>query len=386
VDKLFIAEMIDESNIEKITNNLVNKIDEGNLINGLLINIGDFNGFDKYKISKAIDTLIIQYKIYDEYILKDIAIHIISGRYNQTLSEKENSIYIPKIGTSPVISDLKEGKLKHQNYYQVVLDKKVVLNEYAASFFNSDLGKVICDSMRSGGVIANVNKSDLIQASIPIPSLSEQRLIIKTNNKLTNLSEKIYDFKLELSLNPSSASDIQETLDSLLYALDELSSSDKVLSIIRTGETKKVEFKSTFRYNLREKKIDSAMTFEVMRAINAMLNTLGGTLLIGVEDDGNILGVDNDNFNNEDGYKLAFFQAVENYMSKTVGSKINTKFINIDDKKIIFIEIPKLFPLRTIMNYKVEGKPIEKIFIRVGPQSRELLFSEVDNHFKIKDS
>ena len=38
------------------------------------------------------------------------------------------------------------------------------------------------------------------------------------------------------------------------------------------------------------------------------------------------------------------------------------------------------------MHYKVEGNPIEKIFIRVGPKSSELLISEVEEHFKNKDN
>jgi len=380
-DNVFIAELPDASNISKVTNNLFNQIDGGSLINGSLIHINDFSGFDKYKFSKEIKKLKIRYNNYDEYILEDIAVEVIAGRTNQKLSEKDNSIYVPKLGTSPIITDLIKGKLKHQNYFQVVLDKKVILNEYAALFFNSELGKAIYKSMLSGTVILNINKSDLVEALIPIPSLSEQRIIIKTSNKLNNLLEKINDFSKELSLNPSSADGIQDTLDSLLEELDELSISDKVLSIIRSGETKKVEFKSTFRFNLKKQKDDDGLKRAVVTTINAFLNTQSGTLFIGVKDNGEVLGIENDHFKNEDKFTLAIIQQIKNYMSEAIASKIDINFIDIDNKKIIRIDVPMNWPEKTFMHWKEEGLRIEKIYVRTGPESAELLPSQHDKHF-----
>jgi len=380
-DNVFIAELPDASNISKVINNLFNQIDGGSLINGSLVPINDFSGFDKYKFSQEIKKLKIHYKNYDEYILKDIAVEVIAGKTNQKLSEKDNSIYVPKLGTSPIITDVTRGKLKHQNYFQVVLDKKVVLNDYAATFFNSELGKAIYNSMLSGTVIRNINKSDLVEALIPIPSLSEQSIIITTNNKLNNLLEKINDFSKELSLNPSSADDIQDTLDSLLEELDELSISDKVLSIIRSGETKKVEFKSTFRFNLKKLKDDDELKRAVVTTINAFLNTQGGTLFIGVKDNGEVLGIEDDHFKNEDKFALAIIQQIKNYMSEAIASKIDINFIDIDNKKIIRIDVPMNWPEKTFMHWKEEGLRIEKIYVRTGPESAELLPSQHDKHF-----
>jgi len=379
--KAFFSELPDASNINELTNNFSKQIDSGNLIDGLLLPTVDFKGFENFKFSQEIKKLKIHYNNYDEYILKDIAVEIIAGKNNQKLSEKTNSIYIPKLGTSPVITDITKGKLKHHNYFQVVLDKNIVLNEYAAMFFNSELGKAIYSSLLSGAVILNINKSDLVEALIPIPSLPEQKTIIRTNNKLINLSEKINDFSKELSLNPSSADAIQDTLDSILEALDELSSSDKALSIIRAGETKEVEFKSTFRFNLKKQKDDDALKFAVVKAINAFLNTEGGILFIGVKDNGKILGIENDHFENEDKFMLTIIQQIKNYMSEAIASKIDIKFIDVDNKKIIRIDVPKNWPEKTFMHWKEEGLRVEKIFIRTGPESAELLPSKMDEHF-----
>jgi len=380
-EKVFISELPNASNITKVTNNFFNQIVGRNLIEGLLVPINEFSGFEKFKFSQEIKKLKIHYKNYDEYILENIAVEIIAGRNNQKLSEKNNSIYVPKLGTSPIITDIAKGKLKHQNYFQVILDKNIILNEYAASFFNSELGTAIYKSLLSGAVIRNINKSDLVTALIPIPTLSEQRIIIKTNNKLKILLEKINAFSKELSLNPKNAIEIEDSLDKLLEQINELSDADKARTLIRNLETKKVELKSTFRFNLKKQKDDNELKRAVVTAINAFLNTLGGILFIGAKDNGEILGIENDHFENEDKFTLAIIQQIKNYMSEAIASKIDINFIDIDNKKVIRIDVPMNWPEKTFMHWKEEGLRIEKIYVRTGPESAELLPSQHDKHF-----
>ncbi len=70
--------------------------------------------------------------------------------------------------------------------------------------------------------------------------------------------------------------------------------------LIRFGETENVEFKSTFRMNLYTGKKDRAVEKAALKTICAFLNSEGGILMIGVGDDGEILGLDNDKFTNSD--------------------------------------------------------------------------------------
>jgi len=154
-----------------------------------------------------------------------------------------------------------------------------------------------------------------------------------------------------------------------------------VLSIIRSGETKKVEFKSTFRFNLKKQKDDDGLKRAVVTTINAFLNTQSGTLFIGVKDNGEVLGIENDHFKNEDKFTLAIIQQIKNYMSEAIASKIDINFIDIDNKKIIRIDVPMNWPEKTFMHWKEEGLRIEKIYVRTGPESAELLPSQHDKHF-----
>ncbi|MDH6098014.1 putative DNA binding domain-containing protein [Anabaenopsis sp. FSS-46] len=82
----------------------------------------------------------------------------------------------------------------------------------------------------------------------------------------------------------------------------------EIIELIQQGEGAKIEFKSTARWNLRDNKQDKVMEHEIVKTVAAFLNADGGTLLIGVNDDGEPLGLTNDyqtlRKQNNDGYML----------------------------------------------------------------------------------
>ena len=121
--------------------------------------------------------------------MKEVAIEINLTR--ESFQDKPNSIYIPKIGTSLVVADIGATKIKHQNLFQVVLNSEIVKSEFLAMFFHSDLGKQILKSITSGSFIPNINKSDIENCFVSIPSLLEQNLLILTNQKLSELQTTI---------------------------------------------------------------------------------------------------------------------------------------------------------------------------------------------------
>jgi hypothetical protein len=77
-----------------------------------------------------------------------------------------------------------------------------------------------------------------------------------------------------------------------------------IAELIAGGEGEGVEFKSTLRTNLHTGQPDDKMQMAVLKTIAAFLNAGGGTLLIGVFDDGTLVGVSPDEFPNEDKMSL----------------------------------------------------------------------------------
>jgi type I restriction enzyme R subunit len=64
--------------------------------------------------------------------------------------------------------------------------------------------------------------------------------------------------------------------------------------LIADDEDFSVEFKSTARWDVRESKKNKAMEDAVVKTVAAFLNTDGGTLLIGVDNHGAVIGLDLD--------------------------------------------------------------------------------------------
>lgn len=67
-----------------------------------------------------------------------------------------------------------------------------------------------------------------------------------------------------------------------------------VAALLAGGETERVEFKETARWNVREQRKDARMEQVITKTVAAFLNTRGGTLVIGADDAGTALGLDRD--------------------------------------------------------------------------------------------
>jgi hypothetical protein len=147
---------------------------------------------------------------------------------------------------------------------------------------------------------------------------------------------------------------------------------EAVKQIIARGESDLVEFKSTIRTNLHIGKPGKEIELAWLKSVVAFCNTEGGTILIGVKDSGEILGLEADNFQNEDKCLLH----VQNLISEHVGiehlSYVRFHLLGMEDRKILVIQC---IPLKRIMLLKSSGK--EQFYVRSGPSSIELPMSKV---------
>ncbi len=149
---------------------------------------------------------------------------------------------------------------------------------------------------------------------------------------------------------------------------------DEVKELILSGENEKFEMKSTLRFDIREGNINKKLEYVVAKTISAFLNTDGGTLIIGVDDDGNILGLDKDlktlAKQDIDGLELHIRQIIKKYLGEYFEKYIKITFPKVDEKEICVIKILK------------SGKPVfikhegnELFFVRNGnasiPKSRK---------------
>lgn len=338
--KLFVAEISDDTQARVVVRNYFSNINEGDLARGKFIGAGDYSGFHHIKIREQIDRLETQYKTYEEYSLGDLAIEINYARPGEQLHERDNAIYISRIGCFHVIYRLEDANLKHHHYFQVVL-RDSVLNKYVVSFFGSALGKLVIDSLTTSSTIDHRNKKDIEQALIALPGLEEQRSIVQTQNKLQVLKNAIDGFHSELALNPTSSSSILDQLDKMLTAINALTDADRVRGFVREGETKYVEFKETLGFDVKKQTKENYLVDSALKTVVGFLNTDGGKLLVGVSNDGQIpgLGVEIGKIHkNLDTFLLYWKNFLKNRIGVEYYPFIESRVIKVGDKPVLFVE------------------------------------------------
>jgi len=145
-------------------------------------------------------------------------------------------------------------------------------------------------------------------------------------------------------------------------------SKDSILALIKSGESEKVEFKSTIRWNLIADRQDKNIELAWLKGVVGFLNTNGGHMLIGVNDDGDFIDViKTDRLPNEDKTLLNVNNLIKSHIGLEYSPFIDTKCFQFEDKTIIVISC-KRAASPTFLRINDE----ENFFIRQGPSSRKL--------------
>ena len=148
--------------------------------------------------------------------------------------------------------------------------------------------------------------------------------------------------------------------------------------IIKKGEGFHVEFKPTLLYNFSTGKPGISIKNIIAKAICAFINSEGGFLFIGIDDNGNINGLENDyklsdKKNAKDFFNLQFDEMIYHFFSNSVKSNIVTNFLEIDSKEIFVVNVS---PARFKPVF-LKGKDGKEFYIR-GEASSKLLSDPED--------
>jgi hypothetical protein len=153
-----------------------------------------------------------------------------------------------------------------------------------------------------------------------------------------------------------------------------------VTDIISKGESNSIEFKSSLIWDYKQQQPSKLMGLIVARTISSFMNSEGGILLIGVDNDKKILGLDKDlaqTKGSKDDFELHFTNIVNNYLGKINRPLINLSFCEIEDKEVAAV-IVKKSPRPVYLKH--DGKT--EFFIRSGNSSQPLDISEATDYIK----
>ncbi|TVQ60572.1 MAG: response regulator [Spirulina sp. DLM2.Bin59] len=149
-----------------------------------------------------------------------------------------------------------------------------------------------------------------------------------------------------------------------------------ITELITLPESDRLEYKSTFQWDINKNGKNEKLRFSVLKTIAAFLNGEGGTLIIGVEDNGAIYGLEKDlsilSRGNLDQFEQTLVNIVCDKMGSNVPQFLKIRFENIQGKDVCAIDVkksPRPVFLKT-------DKGLE-FFIRAGCTSRSLDIPEI---------
>ena len=156
---------------------------------------------------------------------------------------------------------------------------------------------------------------------------------------------------------------------------ESMSPSDReawVRNLIQNGEHEQVEFKSTLRMSLTKNQIHRGVEMAWLKTIVAFLNSNGGVLIVGVDDGGDVIGYEKDEFENVDKYLLHVNNRIQQHIGLEHAHCIKYALEPIEQSSVLVVECkPSSVPV-----FFIQGNE-ESYFIRIGPGSRKLSTSQV---------
>jgi len=193
--------------------------------------------------------------------------------------------------------------------------------------------------------------------------------------------------------------ELRERIMNGLFSIHETNSSSQAESKTRIKSDISIpkdedtwnEFKSTYQLDLNrlekgdgKKTLNKAVEKEIPVTISAMANKEGGILFIGVDDDGKILGLENDyellKNPNDDKFLRTIWQIIKNFIKNiTYVSKLDISLVDIESKKICIIKIPPADePIF------VHDNNTQESYVRMGSRSEKFNPSEFLKHCKTR--
>jgi hypothetical protein len=115
------------------------------------------------------------------------------------------------------------------------------------------------------------------------------------------------------------------------------------LQMIENGENDKVEFKAGMGWSIKEDRGEYSLEHAAVKTITAFLNTSGGTLFIGVEDNGNVVGIKQDvaecGKKNHDSYLLRLNNLINSAVGKKMSQYLQQRIIKLDSKYVCRVDV-----------------------------------------------
>lgn len=266
-------------------------------------------------------------------------------------------------------------------------------SDYIVSYLRSITGeRDFLDKAKKasrGAIIPRLSSQDLTSIQIPILPFSELALLgdarieHASGKELLAIKRGLESKDAEIERLRAKNQELVRFYEDRLQAVTDQLATNTLASRIKHGETATLEFKSSLRWDLHAKRLGTNIENAVLKTIVAFCNTKGGELLIGVADDKTIVGIEHDEFPNDDKFQLHLRNLLLDRIVPSVAEIVEFTMVTIDGKAICHVTCQQSKSKELWL--KPDKNSPERFYIRLGPSSTELAPREavayIKNHF-----
>ncbi len=157
--------------------------------------------------------------------------------------------------------------------------------------------------------------------------------------------------------------------------------------LISEGESNELEFKATLRWDLEKGEVSHKMEGAIVKAVAAFANSHGGTLLIGVDNDGQAVGLEHDYTSLGDADKDKFERCLYSLLYQSVGksfvtTKVTARFHDVAGAEVCQVDVAKAKEPIVVASKDKNGVAVEKFYVRSGNASQEIPLSQMNAYLK----
>lgn len=270
-----------------------------------------------------------------------------------------NIIFIPNIYNHYTRENLSNdpSSLYDGKYWAITLDRDKINCSYLTLW------------LKEFPMWSNINigeefsKENISNIKVPNLDLNHQEILYRNMSYLAELKAKmqlmIYS---NIVVGPT-----ELKLDDIVSHIPDL----EIESLLKKEEFLTHEYKSSIRYNTKEKKITDWLINSSLKTIAAFLNSDGGCLIIGVNDNKEVLGIDLDGFKSND----EWIRFLKDKIKSKLGINFLETFIKIETREYNNknVGIIRCAPLPKKDHCLLD----EKLYVRKGPASHELALKDI---------
>lgn len=192
---------------------------------------------------------------------------------------------------------------------------------------------------------------------------------VPTNPELWEV-DRYEDFLVERRRLIAEAISAHMDLDAVMSAPAE-EPSKPVTELMGMGESPTLEYKASMRWDYREQQVNKTLQRVIVKTVAGFMNSEGGTLLIGVTDDGVAVGIEPDlatlSDSTLDGYERTFRQTLADAVGAEFSHLVKSAYDQVNGSTVAVIKVqPSSKPIY------LHGGSAPEFYIRVGNTTKPL--------------